>query len=61
MDWKKWLTAILQIATFILEALRKWRSDSVRQRAASDGGGVLLGQLNPGASDSADTDKSAKS
>lgn len=61
MGWQGWITAILQLVTALLEAVRRSRSSSVRRRAADDGAGVLLGQLNPGSSDAADADKPATS
>ena len=54
MGWQGWSTAILQLVTALLEAVRRSRSRSVRRRAADDGAGVLLGQLNPGSPDAAD-------
>ena len=57
MGWQGWITAILQLVTSLLGAARRSRSRSVRRRAADDGAGVLLGQLNPGNSESASVDK----
>lgn len=59
MGWQGWITSILQLVTSLLGAARRSRSRSVRRRAADDGAGLLLGQLNPGSSDAADADKSA--
>lgn len=60
MGWQGWITAILQLFTALLDAVRRARSSSVRRRAASDGAGVLLGQLNPGSADAAGASESAK-
>ena len=60
MGWQGWFTAILRLVTAILDAVRLERSSSMRRRAASDGAGVLLGQLNPGSSDAACADEPAK-
>lgn len=57
MGWQGWITAILQLVTALLEAVRRSRSDAVRRRAADDGAGVLISQLNPGNSESASVDK----
>ena len=59
MGWQGWFTAILRLVTAILNAVRLERSSSMRRRAASDGAGVLLGQLNPGSSDAAGPAKPA--
>lgn len=61
MDWKTWLAALLQLAAALLEAVRASRDVRVRRRAADDGAGVLIAQLNPGSPDAADADKSATS
>ena len=59
MGWQGWITAILQLVNALLEAVRRSRSRSVRRRAADDGAGLLLGQLNPGSSDAGSTDEPA--
>ena len=58
MDWAALLASLLEAGLHLLEKLDAARAADFRRRVASDGAGVLLDQLNPGA-DSADADKSA--
>lgn len=58
MDWAALLASLLEAGLHLLEKLDAARAADFRRRVASDGAGVLLDQLNPGA-DSAGVDKSA--
>ena len=57
--WAALLVALLEAGLRLLEKLDAARAAEFRRRAAADGAGVLLGQLNPGSSDAASTDKPA--
>ena len=56
--WAAFLAAILHLGLRLLEKVDAARAAEFRRRVASDGAGVLLGQLNPGAG-SAGADQSA--
>ena len=57
--WAAFLAALLRLGLCLLEKVDAARADDFRRRVADDGAGVLLGQLNPGSSDSPGTEKSA--
>lgn len=59
MDWAALLASLLEAGLHLLEKLDAARAADFRRRVASDGAGVLLDQLNPGA-DAAGADKSAE-
>lgn len=55
--WASFLSALLDLGLRLLEKADADRAADFRRRVASDGAGVLLGQLNPGSSESASVDK----
>lgn len=57
--WAAFLSALLQLGLRLLEKVDAARAAEFRRSVADDGAGVLLGQLNPGSSDAASTDKPA--
>ena len=57
--WKAILAAALQALTEFLRYLRARRDAAFRKRAAADGSGVLLDQLNPGHTDASGPDQPA--
>ena len=59
--WAAFLSALLDLGLRLLEKADAARAAEFRNRVASDGAGVLLGQLNPGSSDAASSGKSATS
>ena len=59
--WQNMLAAALRAFAAFLQYLRARRAAAFRARAAADGSGVLLDQLNPGHADSAGADQSATS
>lgn len=59
--WAAFLSALLDLGLRLLEKADADRAAEFRRRVASDGAGVLLGQLNPGSSDDSSADKSATS
>ena len=58
--WAAFLASLLDLGLRLLEKADAARAAEFRHRVASDGAGVLLGQLNPGRSDASSADKSAK-
>ena len=59
--WASFLAALLDMGLRLLEKVDAARAEDFRRRVAADGAGVLLGQLNPGSSDSASAKQSATS
>lgn len=57
--WASFLASLLDLGLRLLEKADADRAADFRRRVASDGAGVLLGQLNPGSSDAPGTEKSA--
>ena len=55
--WASFLSALLDLGLRLLEKADADRAAEFRSRVDSDGAGVLLGQLNPGSSESASVDK----
>lgn len=58
--WASFLSALLDLGLRLLEKADADRAAEFRSRVASDGAGVLLGQLNPGCPDAPRAGKSAK-
>ena len=59
--WQNMLAAALRAFAAFLQYLRARRAAAFRDRAAADGSGVLLDQLNPGHAGTAGADQSATS
>ena len=59
--WAALLAALLQTGLRLLEKVDAARAEDFRRRVAVDGTGVLLGQLNPGSSESSSVDEPATS
>lgn len=59
--WQNMLAGALRAFAVFLQYLRARRDAAFRARAAADGCGVLLDQLNPGHADAAGIDQSATS
>ena len=57
--WQNMLAAALRAFVAFLQYLRARRDAAFRARAAADGSGVLLNQLNPGHSDAPGADQHA--
>ena len=55
--WAALLAALLQAGLRLLEKVDDARAAEFRRRVVADGAGVLMGQLNPGCSESASVDK----
>ena len=55
--WAALLAALLQAGLRLLEKVDDARAAVFRRRVFADGAGVLMGQLNPGCSESASVDK----
>ena len=55
--WAAFLADLLQLGLRLLEKVDAARAAEFRRRVAADPAGVLLGQLNPGCSESASVDK----
>lgn len=55
--WASFLSALLDLGLRLLEKVDAARAADFRRRVASDGAGVLLGQLNPESSDASSVDK----
>lgn len=57
--WAAFLSALLDLGLRLLEKADAARAAEFRRRVASDGAGVLLGQLNPGSADASGAGKPA--
>ena len=58
--WTALLAALLRAGVRLLEKMDAARAADLRRRIAADGAGVLISQLNPGASDAAGAHEPAK-